>query len=65
MPLAYLPLTSAGVAPLAGAWIEMYCKSVILSKVQVAPLAGAWIEMYDGEKQSDFGLCRTPRGCVD
>ena len=40
-----------GVAPLAGAWIEM---DVIIrsffSGICVAPLAGAWIEIYHTEK---------------
>ena len=33
------------VAPLAGAWIEMYALGVSERKRVVAPLAGAWIEM--------------------
>ena len=39
-------LFAIGVAPLAGAWIEMdpYWSYAILS--HVAPLAGAWIEIY-------------------
>ena len=33
------------VAPLAGAWIEIFCvRSIVYSK-SVAPLAGAWIEI--------------------
>ena len=33
------------VAPLAGAWIEMYALGVSERKRVVAPLAGAWIEI--------------------
>ena len=33
------------VAPLAGAWIEIYEKYKPAQKLIVAPLAGAWIEM--------------------
>ena len=34
-----------GVAPLAGAWIEMVFLAEYGIKILVAPLAGAWIEM--------------------
>ena len=33
------------VAPLAGAWIEMYSYKVKQKQITVAPLAGAWIEI--------------------
>ena len=33
------------VAPLAGAWIEMFSARVIALYISVAPLAGAWIEI--------------------
>ena len=33
------------VAPLAGAWIEIYTMTVGELEEWVAPLAGAWIEM--------------------
>ena len=33
------------VAPLAGAWIEMYEAAEAKLKERVAPLAGAWIEI--------------------
>ena len=36
----------APVAPLAGAWIEIYISSGSTSLILVAPLAGAWIEIY-------------------
>ena len=33
------------VAPLAGAWIEIYETGAKTPSLDVAPLAGAWIEM--------------------
>ena len=33
------------VAPLAGAWIEIYREPFIDPETDVAPLAGAWIEI--------------------
>ena len=33
------------VAPLVGAWIEMYKASIVHLWRQVAPLVGAWIEI--------------------
>ena len=35
---------NAGVAPLAGAWIETYEDFYDTTELTVAPLAGAWIE---------------------
>ena len=38
--------TSVLVAPLVGAWIEIYCTVVGFSLLKsVAPLVGAWIEI--------------------
>ena len=34
-----------GVAPLAGAWIEIRSMLVLPVLLRVAPLAGAWIEI--------------------
>ena len=34
-----------GVAPLAGAWIEIFIMELVLWPLPVAPLAGAWIEI--------------------
>ena len=42
------------VAPLAGAWIEMYFTSIWFIIVFVAPLAGAWIEIPLVQNQPDF-----------
>ena len=33
------------VAPLAGAWIEIFLMRQIIRTIFVAPLAGAWIEI--------------------
>ena len=33
------------VAPLAGAWIEIFCHPLLTTTIPVAPLAGAWIEI--------------------
>ena len=33
------------VAPLVGAWIEMYPNSIKMARGTVAPLVGAWIEI--------------------
>ena len=35
-----------GVAPFAGAWIEMNLDLQMKHSLQVAPFAGAWIEIY-------------------
>ena len=38
-----------GVAPLAGAWIEIIDQRIKISAQMVAPLAGAWIEIFERE----------------
>ena len=35
-----------GVAPLVGAWIEIYERIFDALNAKVAPLVGAWIEIY-------------------
>ena len=40
------------VAPLAGAWIEIYLFCTLIANILVAPLAGAWIEMYPSAEGS-------------
>ena len=35
----------SGVAPLVGAWIEIYPFCLLSEKYPVAPLVGAWIEI--------------------
>ena len=41
-----LNCVEVGVAPLAGAWIEIQNLLFPTARQDVAPLAGAWIEMY-------------------
>ena len=36
-----------GVAPLAGAWIEIRAELRTVYTAAVAPLAGAWIEIWN------------------
>ena len=57
--------SSATVAPLVGAWIEITYQGENTNQEIVAPLVGAWIEISDL-----FGLfsppqSRSPRGSVD
>ena len=52
------------VAPLAGAWIEMFDYSEIAPIIEVAPLAGAWIEI-SGIPSVNLSNGRSPRGSVD
>ena len=45
------------VAPLAGAWIEMWYAKYKNTSQLVAPLAGAWIEMTTAfNEPSDFAV---------
>ena len=53
------------VAPLAGAWIEIYAYSPRNMMLIVAPLAGAWIEMREVDLYSVNNFSRSPRGSVD
>ena len=55
----------AFVAPLVGAWIETYYKSLPQPGTPVAPLVGAWIETVQKLNYKKIDLSRTPRGCVD
>ena len=41
----YLNLVTFAVAPLAGAWVEIYTGRFQLQASTVAPLAGAWVEI--------------------
>ena len=60
-------LATLGVAPFAGAWIEMgYCISRTKEALQVAPFAGAWIEITGGRYHvADVANRRSLRGSVD
>ena len=53
------------VAPIAGAWIEMWQNVFCKTKRRVAPLAGAWIEMMRGLYHGQKSYSRSPRGSVD
>ena len=52
------------VAPLVGAWIEIWQKSGKKLVEIVAPLVGAWIEIDRAERIQDPGSSRSPRGSV-
>ena len=54
-----------GVAPLAGAWIEMSWNSRTEHRLHVAPLAEAWIEIYPFRVSWRDEISRSPRGSVD
>ena len=49
MKLCFVPKASpiVAVAPLAGAWIEIFNESGVEALGYVAPLAGAWIEIVN------------------
>ena len=54
------------VAPLAGAWIEMFMTGhTIPAAGVVAPLAGAWIEIWIRWVAGFATNRRSPRGSVD
>ena len=50
----YLNLVTFAVAPLAGAWVEIWQKSPRVQWRLVAPLAGAWVEIPSGEIEKHF-----------
>ena len=54
-----------GVAPFAGAWIEMKFHLYDFATYCVAPFAGAWIEILDGDIIASKSLSRSLRGSVD
>ena len=58
-------MAKAKVAPLAGAWIEMFVLSAFSVISPVAPLAGAWIEITVIVRFDCPLTCRSPRGSVD
>ena len=60
-----ISIKGAYVAPLVGAWIEIYHACQQPAVELVAPLVGAWIEIYFALfiKNGVFG--RSPRGSVD
>ena len=58
-------LKSSGVAPLAGAWIEIHTLRILQKTQEVAPLAGAWIEILILLISPEMDRSRSPRGGVD
>ncbi len=54
-----------GVAPLVGAWIEIYDAEQREKEMTVAPLVGAWIEMIHELILVPVGTGRSPCGSVD
>ena len=48
------------VAPLAGAWIEIFPKILSFHAQSVAPLAGAWIEIVDNPYGWKIGFMSLP-----
>ena len=52
------------VAPLAGAWVEMYTVPPRIIGTYVAPLAGAWVEILLRNFTVRSLLSRSPRGSV-
>ena len=54
-----------GVAPFAGAWIEIALLISDVTAPTVAPFAGAWIEIYTPSFAPIIKPCRSLRGSVD
>ena len=48
-----LKTIAEGVAPLAGAWIEIMITCQKIECIKVAPLAGAWIEIFTAYGKSN------------
>ena len=44
------------VAPLVGAWIEIFVPVSNMTEVSVAPLVGAWIEMIESAERLSLRL---------
>ena len=59
-----IPAFGGGVAPHAGAWIEMIKDLLDVVTAIVAPHAGAWIEIYESPVLNREER-RPPRGGVD
>ncbi len=53
------------VAPLVGAWIEIFARLSCERKGSVAPLVGAWIEIREKSSKRSIGIRRSSRGSVD
>ena len=46
-------MCNIAVAPLVGAWIEIFAPFTPVTGVPVAPLVGAWIEIFYDVDQAD------------
>ena len=65
-PKVYYEITTENVAPLAGAWIEIFILAIHYTPLaEVAPLAGAWIEIKPVAVDRSGNVGRSPRGSVD
>ena len=58
-------MAKIAVAPLVGAWIEIFYTMGIRAEMAVAPLVGAWIEIFLFIVMFGMPKCRSPRGSVD
>ena len=59
-------VSKSEVAPLAGAWIEIwYTGGLGICALPSPPLAGAWIEIPLAGGGAALAGCRPPRGGVD
>ena len=48
------PTPTLKVAPLVGAWIEIFVSQKLSAKARVAPLVGAWIEILNSKRISEI-----------
>ena len=64
-PIILIFVRCTDVAPLVGAWIEMYLNGNEDQPELVAPLVGAWIEILLPCSRESILQCRSPRGSVD
>ena len=58
-------MTNEKVAPLVGAWIEIYISLISSNIALVAPLVGAWIEILVTIFVASDEVSRSSRGSVD
>ena len=58
-------MAKIAVAPLVGAWIEIFNSGYDIVPIIVAPLVGAWIEMNHNMTAKKRAKGRSPRGSVD
>ena len=58
-------MVKIAVAPLTGAWIEIFVIKDFTTLSYVAPLTGAWIEILEMKNKALIEFCRSPHGSVD